>query len=143
MNSKSGQMKMSFSMIFSIILIVLFIILAIWAINKFMNIQKNVEIKQFVENIEKDVNNMWRSSQGSQEVEYRLPSKVQEICFVDREYENLAFKSDEFIEGSLIEHIDIEKITEDGPLCFKVSEGKIKMLLSKDFNEQLVTISSV
>jgi len=47
-----------------------------------------------------------------------------------------------------IEHLDIDKIISNNnnphnknPHCIKVDDGSIKMQLSKDFNEKLVSIS--
>ena len=44
--SKRSQIAMSFGMIFSIILIVFFIVFAFYGINKFLKLQKEVQIKR-------------------------------------------------------------------------------------------------
>lgn len=133
-------MKLSFGMIFSIILIIIFISFAFFAIKKFIGIQDAMKIGQFGDQLQSDVDKLWRGSQGSQEVEYFVPSKIESVCFVDDEYENLVFHSESFIEGKKIEHIDIEKITEDGDFCIDVVKGKIKMTVKKNYEEALVTI---
>jgi len=142
MGDKTGQMKLSFGMIFSIILIVIFIAFAFYAIRIFLGIQDEMKIEQFGNGLQTDVDKMWKSSQGSQEVEYLLPSKIESVCFSDDEYQNLIFHSEEFVGGKKIQHIDIEKITEDeNPFCVENIKGKIKMIIKKDYGEALVTIT--
>jgi hypothetical protein len=138
---KRGQMKISFGMIFSIILIIIFISFAFFAIKKFIGIQDAMKIGQFGDQLQSDIDKLWRGSQGSQEVEYFLPSKIESVCFVDDEYENLVFHSESFVEGKNIENIDIEKITKDGDFCIDVVKGKIKMTVKKDYGEALVMIT--
>jgi len=142
MKNKRGQMKLSFGMIFSIILIVIFIAFAFYAIQKFLGIQNTVKVGQFVDSLQSDVDKAWRSSQYSQKVEYFLPTKVEEVCFEDNEYENLVFHSRDFIEGRKIKHINITKITEDkDPFCIETTKGKVEMTIKKDYGEALVTIT--
>ena len=138
---KRGQMKISFGMIFSIILIIIFVSFAFFAVKKFMGIQDAMKIGQFEDRLQSDIDKLWRGSQGSQEVEYFLPSKIESVCFVDDDYENLVFHSESFIEGKKIDNIDIEKITEEGDFCIDVIKGKIKMTIKKDYGEALVIIS--
>ena len=138
---KRGQMKISFGMIFSIILIIIFVSFAFFAVKKFMGIQDAMKIGQFEDRLQSDIDKLWRGSQGSQEVEYFLPSKIESVCFVDDDYANLVFHSESFIEGKNIDNIDIEKITEEGDFCIDVIKGKIKMTIKKDYGEALVIIS--
>lgn len=138
---KRGQMKISFGMIFSIILIIIFVSFAFFAVKKFMGIQDAMKIGQFEDRLQSDIDKLWRGSQGSQEVEYFLPSKIESVCFVDDDYANLVFHSESFIEGKKIDNIDIEKITEEGDFCIDVIKGKIKMTIKKDYGEALVIIS--
>ena len=134
-------MKLSFGMIFSIILIIIFISFAFYAILKFLDLQDSIKIEQFKDNLQNDVDKMWKGSQGEREVDYSLPSKIESICFKEDEYENLFFRSDKFIEGGKIEHIDIDKIlgTKDS-FCIENKNNKIKMIIKKDYGEALVTI---
>ncbi len=158
-------MKLSFGMIFSIILIIFFIAFAFYAIQKFLEIQNAAKIGQFSNKLQSDVDKMWRGSQGSQSIEYFLPSKIEKVCFVDffsnskgeyqnlydklkqvyYEYENLFFYpvgSGAGIDALEIKHIDIEKITEnENPFCIKNAKGKIKMTIKKNYDEALVVIS--
>jgi len=138
---RRGQMKLSFGMIFSIILIIIFIAFAFVGIKNFLELQDSVKIGQFLDNLQADVNSAWRGSGGSTEVEYLLPSKIDAVCFVDDEYENLVFRSDEFIGGGKIQHINITKITEEEDFCVDNIKGKIKMIITKDYGDALVMIT--
>ena len=135
-------MKISFGMIFSIFLIIVFIAFAIYAITKFINLQKTIQIESFSNNLQEDINNMWKSAKGSQEETYSLPNKIEAVCFTDDEFNNLMFRSSNFMEGGKIEHIDILTITEgEDPYCISNIDGKVKLIISKDFGEDLVTIT--
>lgn len=138
---KRGQMKLSFGMIFSIILIIIFIGITFYAVIKFLEFQDTVKISQFQNNLQTDIDKMWKSSQGSQEVEYSLPTNIDAVCFLDDEYENLVYRSDDVLGGTNMDHIDIDKIL-DGKDSFCVIniKGKIKMVIKKDYGEALVTI---
>ena len=135
-----GQMKLSFGMIFSIILIIFFITFAFYGISKFLEIQDAAQIGQFTDNLQSDVDRMWRDNQGSKEVEYFLPSKIKAICFENEEY-NLNFVSDEFIDDVKINHLDLaESIGTKENICFDNLDGKIKFTIKKNFGENLVII---
>ena len=56
---KSGQMKISFGMIFSIILIIAFLGFAIYAIMTLLEIIDNAKIAKFVEDLQGDVDKMY------------------------------------------------------------------------------------
>ena len=64
-------MRLSFGMIFSIILIVIFLAFSVYAIKKFLGIQKTAQVSEFLNNIQTNINQMWRGSEGSVEREYR------------------------------------------------------------------------
>ncbi len=104
LQTKKAQMKLSFGMIFSIILIIIFIAFAFYAILKFLDLQDSIKTAQFSDDLQYDINKMWKSSQGSQPREYLLPSKIKSVCFVEDKYENenLIFHSDKFVEGKKI-----------------------------------------
>ena len=162
--SKRSQMKLSFGMIFSIILIVIFIAFAFYAINKFIGIQDSVKIGRFVDKLQSDIDKIWKGSQGTQKEEYSIPSKIEDVCFVDYSYpkkgqnqdyyqklkqayyggENLIFYpvgSGEGLDSFEIIHIDIEEMTKnENPFCIKNVEGKINIVVGKNFGENLVTI---
>ena len=157
-------MKLSFGMIFSIILIIVFMIFSFYAIQKFLGMQKAIQIGQFVDGLKSNVDKMWNAPKGSDEFEYFLPKKIESVCFVDYsspkkgvnqelyqelkqfyyEYENLFFYpggSAEGLNAVEIEHIDIEKITaKENPFCIENIKGKVKMTLKKDYGEALVMV---
>lgn len=162
---KRGQLKLSFGMIFSIILIIIFIAFAFYAVQKFIDVQKSVQIGKFASDFQNDIDKIWKGSQGLQEKEYFLPKKISFVCFADYssnekgqnrnfydelklvyyENENLFFYpigSAEGIGGKEMKHIDLTKTTEtENPLCAKNIEGRISFTIQKDFNEALVTIT--
>jgi hypothetical protein len=139
---KRGQMNLSFGMIFSIILIIIFLAFGFYAITKFLELQDSIQVEQFLSDVQDDVNTMWKSPQGSREVGYSLPSKIDSVCFFDYdEFENLKFTSERIISGGKINNIDIESISDRGnPLCIENIGGKVKMIISKNYGEMLITI---
>lgn len=139
-NKKRGGINLSFGMIFSIILVVVFLAIAFYAIKKFLDFQNDLKIEQFKDNLQKDIDDLWRSSKGDYEGKYSLPAKVQSVCFRDDAYENLVF-SPNTITGKLINHIDIGKtLGETSSLCFNNVNGKVDILMTKDFGDNLVTL---
>jgi uncharacterized protein (UPF0333 family) len=159
-----GQMKLSFGMIFSIILIIVFIGFAFYAIKSFLGLQSSAEIEKFINDLQSDINKVWKSSQASQEEEYSLPSEINYVCFVDffsskrgdkeNIYEELkeTFYGGENIvfypigssdfDSTEMDHIDIEETTKDeNPFCIENSNGKVGLRILKDFEENLITIT--
>lgn len=158
---------MSFGMIFSIILIIIFISFAFYAIMKFLDIQKQVQVGKFQGDLQADVDKIWKGSQGSQEQEYFLPPGIDLVCFMnyltdgsnkrgpnDGIYdelgivhfgdENLFFfpvgagKGQDSVE---IKHLDLNAITQnENPYCIRNVKGKTRLTISKDFGENLVKI---
>jgi len=140
--NRKGAMEMSFGMIFSIILIIFFIAIAIYAIIKFLDFQDSIRISKFGSDLQSDIDKMWKGSQGSQEVEYSLPSKIDAACFIDDEYQNLIFQSDKIIGGKKIEHLDTANMTMvEEQYCINNIKGKVEMVIKKDYGEALVTIT--
>lgn len=158
---KQGQIQLSFNMIFSIILIIVFLGFGIFAIMKFLGMQKATLILEFKTDLQEDVNNIWKSSKASQKVSYSLPESIKEVCFFDynedltEKYrdislliqgeENMAFfpiGSGDGNDVTKINHLDISKIiSEQNPYCIEVNKGKISMTLSKNYEDALVFIS--
>ena len=165
MAKKRGQLSLSFGMIFSIILIVVFISFAFFAIKKFLDIQKSIEVGKFLNDFQSDVDRMWQGSQGSEAKAYSIPKKIEYLCFADYaesaignssvlyqrlyevyyENENMFFYpvgSGEGLDSKELKHIDIKRITQaENPFCIKNNQGKLNIVIKKDFGEALVTIS--
>ena len=78
-----GQMKLSFGMIFSIILIIIFLSFAFVAIKKFWGTGVALQIGQYRDNLQGDIDSVWNAPQASQEVGYKLPQQIEMVCFVD------------------------------------------------------------
>ena len=164
MRNNRGQMNISFGMIFSIIMIIIFITFAFYAVQKFLGFSNAAQAGKFTSDLQLDVDRMWKGSQGSEEKDYVLPTKVKYICFADystnargdnAEFydrlqevffgdENMFFYppgSGEGFDSVEIKHIDLGNITiNENPLCFQNIKGKINLRIKKDFNEALVTI---
>ena len=165
MTNKKAQLKLSFGMIFSIILIIIFIAFSFYAVQKFIDIQKSVQIGKFANDFQNDIDKIWKGSQGLQKKEYFLPKKISFVCLTDYssnerglnrnfydelklvyyENENLFFYpigSAEGFDAREMKHLDLIKTTEtENPLCVENIEGKISLTIQKDFNEALVTIT--
>jgi hypothetical protein len=166
-SKKNAQLKLSFGMIFSIILIIIFLAFAFYAIKTFLGIQNSANIGIFLDDLQKDANKIWQSSQGAQEVEYRLPEKIEYICFADyaakegygrhaskfRELKQTFWENENLflwpvgsgngLDSAQIIHIDIQKTTlSENPFCFQNKDGKVKMNLKMNFGESLVTITN-
>jgi len=139
---KKGAMELSFGMLFSIILIIIFIAFAIYGVSKFLNLQKNIQTKTFANDLNYDIDKLWKS-QGSQPVSYTLPENVEKVCFSEDENKlNINIMGKNFIETYDIEHA---KLSEDfssgkGGNCVSVENGKIALQLEKNRGEALVVI---
>lgn len=133
--NKRGQLHLSFGVIFSIVLIIIFLAFGFYAITKFIELQRTIEVKKFLEDFQEDVNKMWKGTQGSQELTYSLPKKISSVCFEEDEFQNLEFISKDIFEGDKIENLKIEE-----PFCVENIEGKISFTIVKDYGETLVQI---
>ena len=135
-----------------------------FAIKKFMGISNTAQIAKFKNALQTDIDKVWKSSQGSQEMNYILPSKIVYVCFVDFDIrargvdqaiyddlntvyfgnENLFFYpigSAEGFDSTEIKNIDLDKMIENNnPFCFKNTDGKVKIILQKSYGESLVTL---
>lgn len=133
---RKGEMKLSFGMIFSIFLIIIFIAFAFYVIPKFLGFQNQISVGKFIDEFKSDVEKMWKSTQGSQELEYSLPEKITEVCFNDES--KVYFKPLGVGEG--FDYMKIEHLDVGTGLCIDSSNGEIKMTIKKDFGEVLVKI---
>lgn len=138
---KKAELNLSFGMIFSIILIVVFLAFGFYAIKKFIDIQKTVQIEQFKSDFQNDVDAMWKSPKGSQTLEYPLPTKITAVCFTSEGTHNLKFSSNEIIDEDSIENLDIVNITAgEDPYCIENIKGKVSFRILKDYGETLVRV---
>lgn len=160
---KRAQMQLSFGMIFSIILIIVFLGFAFYAIKTFLKFQDNAKAGRFFDSLQSDIDRVWNSALSSEQQDYVVPSYAEYVCFVDFSSsaegtnsvfyselkntgsgtENLAFYPIKFtgFESLELKHIDIIETTDNAnPLCIKTSNGKVSLVLKKDFGEALVTI---
>lgn len=166
MGRKKGQLKLSFGMIFSIILIIVFVAFAFYVINIFVGLQSSSNSVKLKNDLQSDVDKVWKSAESKQDFEYLTPSGVDYVCFLNRDSDSgkgesrtffndlkrTSFDKDNLVLYSLedsnpdigsfeIENIDIGQTTIlNNPLCFKESSGKIKITLKKDFDGSLVTV---
>jgi hypothetical protein len=140
---KRGQMKMSFGMIFSIILIIAFLAFAFYAIRNFLGMQQEVQINQFKENLQNDVDRLWKSTSGSKPVEYPLPSRIEGVCFYmdDLGIYNMLLQEEKIFTEHKIKNIDIPRtVGDNSEVCKEVIDGKISFKLEKDSSNPLVRI---
>ena len=161
---KGGQIELSFGTIFSIILIIVFLAFAFYAIKTFLSFQDNAKAGKLFSDFQSDVNTAWRSAVTSQGYYYAVPSGVDMICLVDfnsgargsnsalytglkKAYtgkENLIFYPVKFtgFESIGIDHLNLTSIVlQENPYCINATDGKISVVLSKDFGEALVSVS--
>lgn len=142
--NRKGQIHISFGMIFSILMIIVFIGFAFFAIQKFLGIQKNVQVNQFYDNLQTDVNAVWNSAESTKQESYSVPSSIAKICFSKSGATDMyVYDASGKPTGSAnIENLNIPVMTTGGDLCFNEVAGKINLVLAKKFSETLVTITS-
>jgi len=139
--SKRSQMKLSFGMIFSIILIVAFLAVAFYAIYVFLGINESAKIAKFTEGLQNDVDKLWTGSKGTQSVDYFLPSKVDGVCFQNKEQTMRFLPPLVDVMPVKIEHLNISEITKHGDLCINKTDDRVHMVLKKGYGENLVLIT--
>lgn len=139
---KRGQIDLSFGMIFSIILIIVFIAFAFYAIMKVIEMQKNVQVKNFVNDFQDDINKVWQSAQASEKKTYSVPKEIEQVC-ID-EFAMLYFEPLGSGQGTTKElnHLDIAQITSEGIFCVDVVDGKFEIYMKKDFGDKLVKLEN-
>jgi H+/gluconate symporter-like permease len=137
---KRGQMKLSFGMIFSIFLVIVFLAFAFYAIQKFLSLQEEIQIKQFTENFQNQVNKLWASNQGQSPFEAKVPDKIVSICFRNEE-KNLQLNFDKGFNTLKIEHLSVEKLLGNkNKFCILNENNKVKFTLEKSYGNPLVEI---
>jgi len=154
---KRGQMKLSFGMIFSIFLIIIFIAFAFFAINKFISTQRTVQYHQFIQDLQGDIDKMWKEQQSSQAVSYSIPSSIKQVCLtrscgdLGMEFncysnsDNIVFNSTRKVfDSAFISHLDIDRTVGGNRRmkCFEVVDGKVDFMLIKTYGVTNVVIAS-
>lgn len=132
---KKGFLEISFGMIFSIILIIVFLAFAFFGIKKLLDVQETATIAKFKSDLQNDVDKMWTGPLGSVDKTYKLPRKIDGVCFEEDALENLYFLPAGKLKGDLIEHSVIPE-----KFCLQNSDGEFEIVLKKDFGETLVSI---
>jgi len=139
-------MQISFGMIFSVILIIIFIAFAVYGISKFLGVSRLAQVESFKSDFQGDIDRVWKGSGGSAPVEYSLPNKIKQVCFVNDNYRMYFTPLDLDYDGALIKNVDMAKTvagSQSNPkkLCIPTLDGKIHMTIKKTYNENLVTIA--
>ncbi len=143
---RKAQLKLSFGMIFSIILIIIFISFAVFGILKFLEIQDTLKAEKFMRDLQIDIDNMWKSSKGSQKVSYYASKDTEALCFEyqteESEDPNMYFIPEDIGDADIL-HVNWGET--QGNLerkCFVPNEEtrKIELILVKDYGEIEVTI---
>jgi hypothetical protein len=161
---KRGQMKLSFGMIFSILLIIIFVVFAFYVIKTFLGWQSELNYKSFAEELQDDVDRIWKSSASSQPITYRLSEEIYYVCFIDENSpgigtsssiyndikRNLNYGEDNLVlakkgftehQSFEIERIDLLKMTSsENPFCFLNIDGGVDMVLQKEISDSLVNL---
>lgn len=80
---KAQIMGMPIQMIFTLFIIAAFIVVAVFAIMKFLGIQKCTEIGLFVSDLQKEIDDVWQSQHASRGIELSLPISLTHVCFAN------------------------------------------------------------
>lgn len=138
---KRGQLELSFGTIFSIILIIAFLVFAFYAIQKFLAMQDAIKTEQLMDDIQKDIDKMYASTQGNKTVEYSVSSKVISVCFNEYEEQNLVVNLKRSVESATLKHFNsAESLKAQRNICVKPVGGKIKYSLIKKYGDPLVIV---
>ena len=161
--NKKADIGLSFGVIFSIILIAVFIFAAIYAINFFLNYSKCLQIVNFYDDLQGEVNRA-RSSHSTEGRPFKisLPGNIKKICFANLS-EDITNYGDEYDEISMyylddvnlflipgengcsmpykkIDRINISRITAlQNPFCV---DSESRLLLTKGIYDRTVFIEA-
>ncbi len=168
-NFKKAQTQISFGMIFSIIMIVVILAFSFYGIRWFLGFMETTQAHTFFDDLQADVNRVWRGMEGSDARTYKLPRKVEQVCFgnfddlvlgdpsglgwVPKD-DNVAFLPYGEIEPSSkeINHLNatatIDRaatnvpgtILESNYYCIDVERGELKLVIESRRGESFVTL---
>lgn len=126
---------------FIVVIILVIILLGVWGVKKWLNNRDSVLLETFPEKVQEDINEKVNKSHSWEKPTYKLPENFTEVCFLNKEKDNLVLKSDSQIILHDIENVDLAKITgENDEFCLDVVEGKVKMILRKKEDNPKVII---
>lgn len=161
---KSGQVELSFGMIFSIILIIAFVAFTVYGIFKFLEFRDSAQVLDFERNFQVHIKTKWAGTEGTENHEYILPEKIKSVCFINNkgritadsemkkeiELMNLDDEANLFFsprdsagdEGSTkIDYLNIEDITKlENPYCISTKNGRLKLTIQKSYGESSVRV---
>ncbi len=147
MKNKSGELNLSFGMIFSIFLIIMFLAFGFYGIKEFLKFQAQTQISLFAEDLQNDVTELWQSGVETDWArDYTVSMEVTQVCFEKNTMGNLIINTKETAklgtyDRKNIDYIDLTKMIGDqNRFCIDNVKGKINVLLSLGEGETLVTI---
>lgn len=80
---KKAQMHFPFQLIFSLVLIAVFLFVAFFVIRQFLDLQKCSQVGLFVQEFQKEVNDVWQVQEASTEIELDLDPSLSYVCFAN------------------------------------------------------------
>ncbi len=155
MKNKKGQIQMSFGMIFSIIIIIATVAIAIYFIKSFLNTSECVEIKDFYEGFQKDIDSAWQSPIARKTFSSTLPNGIESVCiglarnripgehsvefteiqrYVDTDNNIFLIPGNKACDGKA-GRINLEHIGNKNFFCKKVIDRKIEFTIEKNSAE--------
>ena len=164
---RKGQMQISFGMIFSIILIIVFLAFAFYGIKVFLKTGDSAKAAKFIDELQGDLDRIWGSAVSSETIEYVVPGYADFVCFIDfdsdasggnRELysdinESVDYLNSNFVfypikyngyEYANLGHINLVQTTEEeNPLCIRTNNGRVSIVLRKDYGENYATVSGI
>ncbi|MEK6889328.1 MAG: hypothetical protein AABW80_04445 [Nanoarchaeota archaeon] len=129
---KRGQIQLSFGMIFSIILIIATVAVAFFFIKNFLNSSSCVQVNKFYDDLQKDIDKVWRAPQAEELFMINLPGGINAVCFGNLE---LAQQK-----GFVQEYGDLRKYQEDESNIYlypgkKACDGELAVKELKHFDD--------
>ena len=131
---------------FAIAIILIVIVLGVWGINKYLKNRRQTLLEEFQGKLQEDVNDLKNSTRGWKQPTYGLPKNFTQVCFKNREQDNLILKSNTGSIMEKVEHVDLANITkgtEDNEFCVEVVDGDVEMVLEKKEDNPKVIIKRV
>ena len=159
---RRGQVQLSFGMIFSIFIIIATVAVAFFFIRSFLGTGECVQLNVFNENLQEDIDKIWRSPEAQQLFVGQVSTGIERVCFGDleaagssyaEEYRDLRryqgegvnlffFPSSSACDGSLAGR-KLDHVEDGGFFCKNVENGEVKLKLIKESSrEDLVRVEA-